>query len=118
MRSILKSLCRMLVTATVITLNPALSINSEAATNISGVINIYTPVTSITNCSCPTLDCPQVTVNSSTGFAVGDKILIIQMKGARVDSSNTSSHGSVLNLYDAGSYEYATISNISGNIIY
>lgn len=93
------------------------SIKVSAQTNIGGVVNIYTPVSDVSNCSCPTTDCAQITVSSSAGFAEGDRVLIIQMKGARVDSSNTSSHGSVINLYDAGNYEFATIGDVTGNVI-
>lgn len=89
----------------------------KAQTNIGGVVNVYTPVTAIVNCVCPETGCNLVTVTSSAGFAVGDKVIIMQMKGAQVDSTNTSAHGSILNLYDAGNYEYATIANIAANVI-
>lgn len=94
------------------------SIISKAQTNISGVINTYTPVMNVSNgCSCPTTDCASVTVLSAAGFSVGDTVLLIQMKGALADTSNTSAHGSILNLYDAGNYEFATISSIASNVI-
>ena len=89
----------------------------KAQTNISGIVNIYTPVTNISNCVCPTINCANITVNSATGFSVGDRVLLIQMKGARVDSSNTPSHGSIINLYDAGNYEFADIASVAGNVI-
>ncbi len=89
----------------------------HAQTNISGIINIYTPVSSISSCACPLTNCATVTVTSSAGFAVGNRVIIMQMKGARVDSSNTPTHGSILNLYDAGNYEFATISSITGGLI-
>src|SRR5690349_2004435 len=118
MKYILKSLCRMLVTAAIlICFTLILSLKSTASTNISGIINTYTPVSSISNCACPNLNCTQITVASAVGFAVGDRILIFQMKGSRVDSSNTSAHGSILNLYDAGNYEMSTISGIAANVI-
>jgi hypothetical protein len=92
-----------------------LDANSQIA--IGGIINTYTPVTSINNCTCPTTNCNQITVGSSSGFTIGDKIMMFQAKGARVDTSNTAAHGSILNLYDAGNYEFATIYSISGNVI-
>jgi hypothetical protein len=108
----------MLVTAAILTcLMLFLSLKSTASTNISGIINTYTAVSGITNCTCPTVNCATATVASAAGFSVGDRVLIFQMKGARVDSSNTAAHGSVLNLYDAGNYEEATISGIAGNVV-
>lgn len=83
----------------------------KAQTPIGGIINAYTPVTAINNSICPTV----VSVGSATAFAVGDKVLIIQMKGARFDTANVSTFGSVINLNGAGSYEIATIKSISGN---
>lgn len=90
---------------------------SSAQTNIGGTINIYSEVTDVNNCVCPTINCADITVSSSAGFSVGDRVLLIQMKGARVDSSNTAAHGSIINLYDAGNYEFADIAAIAGNII-
>ncbi len=78
--------------------------------NISGTINIYTPVTSIL--------CNGVTVSSSSGFSAGDRVLLIQIKGATIDSTNTSSFGTILNYNNAGNYEFATVASVSGTTIY
>ena len=78
-------------------------------TNISGVINIYAPVTSIFSQS--------VSLSSSTGFIVGDKVVIIQMKGATIDTLNTSNFGTITSYNDAGNYEMLVISAISSNTI-
>jgi hypothetical protein len=95
-----------------------LCLSAVAQTNISGIINTYTKVTSISNgCSCPSTNCATVTVTSAVGFAASDIVMIIQMKGARADSSNTASHGSILSLYDAGNYEFDTIASIAGSVI-
>ncbi|MES2679719.1 MAG: T9SS type B sorting domain-containing protein [Bacteroidota bacterium] len=82
--------------------------------SLSGTINIYTPVILIDTTSC--LD--KVTVALATGFAVGDSVLIIQMKGAAIDSSNSSAFGSITSngLLGAGKYEIAAITAINGNI--
>ncbi|MCB9234441.1 MAG: gliding motility-associated C-terminal domain-containing protein [Bacteroidia bacterium] len=77
---------------------------------VSGIINIYTPVASVDSCN-------SITVGSSAGFNVGDKVLIIQMKGATTDLTNTGTYGTVTAYNDAGNYEFATISAISGNSI-
>src|ERR1041385_4876787 len=94
------------------------SIRCIAQTNIGGVINTYAKVTALPgNCSCPSTNCASATVVSAAGFAANDFVMLLQMKGARADSSNTSSHGNILNLYDAGNYEFDTIASVSGSTI-
>lgn len=82
-----------------------------AQTNISGVINNYTPVTAITQSGCNT----QLSVTFAAGFGVGDKVMLMQMKGAVIDSANNSTFGDILNLNGAGNYEFSRIQSISGN---
>jgi hypothetical protein len=65
----------------------------------------------------PTLAANLINVSSATGFSVGDTVLLIQMKGASVDVTNTSSFGSVTLLNNAGNYEFAVIATITGNQI-
>ncbi|MBX9851198.1 MAG: hypothetical protein K2X86_05500 [Cytophagaceae bacterium] len=53
-----------------------------------GVINIYTSVVSIIYPN-------TIVVASSAGFVPGNKVLIIQMQGASINTSNTSNFGKV-----------------------
>lgn len=46
-----------------------------------------------------------------------DVLMIIQMQGASIDTSNTSSYGTVTNLNGAGLYEIVYVSSVSGNVI-
>ena len=79
------------------------------AQSISGVVNIYTAVTNITPNS--------VTVTSAAGFASGDRVLLIQMKGATINQTNTASFGQILNLGSAGNFEFTNIVSINANVI-
>ncbi len=81
----------------------------RAQTNISGVINTYVAVNSISS--------QAVGVVSSTGFAVGDRVMLVQMKGAAINQLNTPAYGSVFNINDCGNYELATILSVSSNTI-
>lgn len=81
-------------------------------TNISGVINIYTPV--LTQGPCANV----ITVSSSAGFSVGDTVLIIQMQGAIIDQTNTAAYGTISNYNGAGSFEKAEIQAIAGGTIH
>lgn len=76
---------------------------------ISGIVNTYTPVTGIS--------CNTITVQSPAGFSTGDHVLLIQMKGATIDQTNTTAFGTVVNYGDCGHYEFGTIASISGSTI-
>src|SRR5215831_3523317 len=76
---------------------------------ISGVINSYFQVTAINTIS------NTVTLNTTSGLSVGSKILLIQMKGASINSSNSTSFGDISAIGDAGNYEFNYICSISGN---
>ena len=79
-------------------------------TAISGIINTYTPVTSV--------QCNNVTVDAVTGFSAGDKVLLIQMKGAVIDINNSGAFGSITSYSNAGNYEFLTIASITGTTVY
>ena len=57
------------------------------AQSISGVVNQYVAVTSVNTNS--------VNVTSNQGFSVGDRVLLIQMKGATISSANNVSFGQI-----------------------
>jgi len=81
--------------------------------NVSGVINTYTPVVSIFTNDYKSV----VEVKSKYGFKSGDKVLIIQMKGASIKESNSPEFGSIVNYNGAGNFEFSTIAGIVGERI-
>jgi len=81
--------------------------------NISGTINNYAEVTNINVTSCSTL----VEVSSAGGFSAGDRVVMIQMKGASINTTNTSSYGTVANYENAGNYEFADVTDVNGNTV-
>jgi gliding motility-associated-like protein len=56
-----------------------------------------------------------ITVSNATEFNTGDTVLMIQMKGAIIDTSNTAAFGSILDYGNAGNYEFNFISAKTGN---
>lgn len=80
--------------------------------NISGIINSYYPVDKIL----PAND--GVIVLNPAGLSQHDKIMIIQMKGASINTSNSASFGDTMSLNNAGNYEIATICSIQNDTIY
>lgn len=60
-------------------------------------------------------------VVSTSGFSIGDTILMIQMQGATMNTSNTSAFGDISNLNNAGNYEFNIICDVdasSSNIVF
>ncbi len=72
-------------------------------------INKYTAVLAFDICT------NTITVSDATEFNAGDTVLLIQMKGAIIDTSNTAAFGTVLDYGNAGNYEFNFISAKSGN---
>jgi hypothetical protein len=58
-----------------------------------------------------------VTVNSTAGFSVADRVLLIQMKGATINQTNTANFGQIVALGSAGNFEFTNIAAINGNLI-
>jgi len=85
---------------------------TTAMCQISGTINTYTKVTAVDYL------CNFITVNSTAGFAAGDKVLLIQMQGATINQTNSASFGDITAIGDAGNYEFALIDHFSGNDVY
>ncbi|MBI1193359.1 MAG: T9SS type B sorting domain-containing protein [Bacteroidetes bacterium] len=81
-----------------------LTLASSAQTPISGVINAYAKVTALAGST--------LTVSSTAGFAAGDRVVLVQMKGAVIDPTLSIAYGTVLDYGPAGLYEYATIENV------
>jgi len=81
------------------------------AQNISGIINIYAQVLDVDTCL------NQILVGDATGFNIGDRVLLIQMKGATIDETNTASFGTITDYGNAGNYEFGNIAEINGLFI-
>jgi hypothetical protein len=82
--------------------------NIWAQTNLSGIVNSYTQVVGIDTCE------NTLVTNGVTGFSPGDEVLLIQMQGARIDTSNNINFGTLLSLGDCGNYEFNEIEKIDG----
>ncbi|HLP51435.1 MAG TPA: gliding motility-associated C-terminal domain-containing protein [Chitinophagales bacterium] len=82
-----------------------------AQTNIGGVVNKYAAVNSINFCG------NVIQVSTTNGFFVGQKVMLIQMKGAEIDNLNSFSFGNILNYKGCGNYEINEIELISGTSI-
>ena len=54
---------------------------------------------------------------TSNALAPGDLIMLYQAQGAIIDASNTLAYGSVTNYNGSGSYEFAYVESVAGNVI-
>lgn len=86
-------------------------IYTYAQTSISGIINSYAKVVAIDYCA------QQLTLEQADDFQIDDQILIIQMQGAEINTSDSNQFGSISNLNGAGLCEKATIVDIQNNIV-
>ena len=85
---------------------------SASQTNINGVVNSYYKVIEVI----PAKAC--VRLNTVAGLAHLQKTLLMQMKGASVVTTNTSSFGDTTSLNNAGNYEIAIICAINGDSVF
>ena len=91
-----------------------------SAQSISGIVNAYSAVTAITQPACAPCDVAcihTITVTNGALFAPGDKALIIQMKGATINTANAAGSGDVTAINDAGNYEFFEVGSIVGNVL-
>lgn len=78
---------------------------------ISNIINNYTPVLALNPCD------NKITVENASAFNTGDTVMMIQMKGAVIDSTNTAAFGTITDYKNSGNYEFNFVKSKSGNII-
>ena len=82
------------------------------STNINGVVNSYYKVIEII----PAKAC--VRVSDPTGLDVNTRVLLVQMKGATINTSTGSSFGDISSMNNAGNYEIGTICYLIGDSVF
>lgn len=101
--------CRVRSNTIILRIRPLFACVPSTRTPISGTVNSYTAALSFDICK------NSILVQDATAFNVGDTIIIAQMKGAVIDSSNSPSFGNISDYREAGNYEYNYISQKNGN---
>lgn len=81
-------------------------------TSLSGVLNTYAKVNTLDPCT------GAVDVQGSVPFSAGDPVILIQMQGAQINSSNSAGFGEVTELGSAGFYEINEVKSVSGNTVF
>ena len=90
-----------------------LNIEWNSYPQVSGIINRYTPVSIVSKGLCS----DTLLVDSTIGLQKNDRVLIMQMKGASIVTSNTASFGDIISYNDAGNYEFTTVDTVISNRI-
>lgn len=85
--------------------------NLRSQANVGNIINAYTPVLGLSPCK------NGLVVEDASAFNVGDTVLIIQMKGAVIDSTNTATFGTLTDYKNAGNYEFNYVKGKTGNTV-
>ncbi len=85
----------------------------STAQSISGVVNLYAKVTYV---SPPSAALAKVVVASNV-FAPNDKVMLIQMKGASIDTTNSATFGTITSLNNAGRYEFGIVAYVNGDTV-
>ncbi len=75
-------------------------------------INEYSSVISFDPCT------NKMLIDSPANFQNGDMVLLIQMQGAAIDSTNTPAFGNIIDYRHTGNYEFNYIANIAGNEVF
>ncbi len=75
------------------------------------IVNDYTPAISLDVCK------NILHVADANKFNAGDTVMLIQMKGAIIDSTNTAAFGTILNYKNAGNYEFNIIKSKNGSAL-
>ncbi|MGV3596792.1 MAG: hypothetical protein ACO1PI_02930, partial [Bacteroidota bacterium] len=88
------------------------------AQTLGGIVNTYACVIDYDGFHGTCEYGTKMTVDGASVFAVGDKVLIIQAKGADAAQGRFNiNYGTVSNYNSAGKCEFATIKSITGNVI-
>ncbi|HET6766402.1 MAG TPA: T9SS type A sorting domain-containing protein [Chitinophagaceae bacterium] len=93
---------------TIVSFTPGVGFSQT--TNISGTVNSYHKVLGVSSIAAK--------LDDVSGLSYGNTVLLIQMKGAGINTANNSSFGDTVSLNAAGNYEVATICSVSNDSVY
>ncbi len=82
---------------------------TTSTSTVSGIINDYQTVSYVEG--------KQVVISDASAFSAGDKLIIMQMKGATISTADDSTYGDITSFGEAGNYELAEIRAISGDTL-
>lgn len=75
------------------------------------IVNHYASVISYSPCD------NELQIDNASNFQPGDTVVLMQMKGAVIDSSNSSAFGTITQYNNAGNYEFNIVKSKAGNTL-
>lgn len=88
-----------------------LSLRLAGQASLSGTINQYVPVTSLSACA------GWAIVDAPSFIEAGDTLLLFQMQGAAINAANTAAFGTIEALGPAGRYEQVSVTAVNGDTV-
>ncbi|MBK9637551.1 MAG: T9SS type A sorting domain-containing protein [Bacteroidetes bacterium] len=89
---------------------------AKTITALNTILNEFTSLTSNASAGATTISVSSSSLNANSRFSsslsAGDLILIIQMQGASITTSDNSSYGNISNYNNCGKYEYAKVTSV------
>ena len=89
---------------------------AKTITASNTILNEFTCLTSNASAGATTISVSSSSLNANSRFSSslssGDLVLIIQMQGASITTSDNSSYGNISNYNSCGKYEYAKVSSV------
>lgn len=82
-----------------------------AQTEWSGQVNVYARLGAQDRCD------NTITLDDISGFQPGMGVVLIQMNGASINTSNSAAYGDITQLGSTGQYEYNEITAVTGNVL-
>ena len=90
---------------------PAFTAKAQDLYPLKGIINHYAAVNAIDTCS------GLLQVSDTSGFRVGNFILLAQMQGAQISNANDAQFGQILNIGSAGRIEKCRIKSVAAGAL-
>ena len=84
----------------------AILLTTQSPEPLSGIVNDYARVTAVGTYT--------LTLDDASAFSPGDKVLVIQMKGATISQVDDSTYGNIVGFGEAGNYEIGKVAQVSG----
>jgi len=86
--------------------------NGQATDDIFGIVNSYYKVNEMVPAK------SGVIVDDPTGLVHGNMVMIVQMKGATINTSTGSGYGVISSMNNAGNYEIATVCSVVDDTVF
>jgi PKD repeat protein len=86
--------------------------SAQNTDSLKGIINRYAQVTGFEICDA------HITVSDTAGFPKGTRLILCQMNGADIKTTNNSDFGNITDLKNVGKYEVNIVDSVAANTLF